>query len=108
MNFLGTLIVNPPDSVKFTAIDTTQKFYELRLDSTSDASVLRKMIFEYSINGIRILDSSPLIDSCVIRNNCTGNTSVTATAINLFRSNAVIQNSKIYNNYRVAIGGEQT
>lgn len=105
MNFLGTLIINPPDSVKITAIDTTQSFYELRLDSTSDASIIKKLIFEYSFNGIRMLDSSPLIDSCIIRNNCIGNTSVTATAINLFRSNAVIQNSKIYNNYRVAIGG---
>src|SRR5258706_3548488 len=67
--FLGTLIINPPDSVKITSIDTTQKFYELRLDSTSDASILKKMIFEYSTNGIRLLDTSPLIDSCIIRNN---------------------------------------
>jgi len=101
----GTLIINPPDSVKFTSADTTQKFYEMRLEDLSDASVMKKMIFEYSFNGIRLLNTSPLIDSCIIRYNCTGNTSTTAPAINLFNSNAVISHCKIYRNYKVAIGG---
>lgn len=102
---LGTLVINPPDSVKFTSIDTTQKFYELRLDDLSDASILKKMIFEYSFNGLRLLDTSPLIDSCTFRYNCGGNSSITVPAINLFRSNSVISNCRIYRNYRVAIGG---
>lgn len=101
----GTLIVNPPDSAKFTSADTTQRFYEMRMDSTSDASVLKKLIFEQSINGIRLLDTNPLIDSCFIRANCFGNASTTASAINLFRSNPVISNSRIIRNNRVAIGG---
>ena len=104
-NTLGTLIINPPDSVKFTSADTTQKFNELRLDDLSDASILRKLIFEYSFNGLRILDSNPLIDQCTFRYNCGGNSSTTVPAINLFRSNAVISNCKIYRNYKVAIGG---
>jgi parallel beta-helix repeat protein len=104
-NVYGTLIINPPDSVKFTSADTTQKFYEMRLEDLSDASVMKKMIFEYSYNGIRLLNTSPLIDSCTIRYNCTGNTSTTAPAINLFNSNAVISHCKIYRNYKVAIGG---
>lgn len=104
-NTLGTLIINPPDSVKFTSADTTQKFYELRLDDLSDASVLKKLIFEYSFNGLRLLDTNPLIDNCTIRYNCGGNPSTTVPAINLFRSNAVIQNCKIYRNYKAAIAG---
>jgi len=104
-NFVGTLIVNPPDSVKITSIDTTQKFYELRLDSLSDASIIRKTIFEYSFNGMRLLDTNPIIDSCIIRYNCGGNTSTTVPSVNLFRSSPVISNCKIYRNAKVAIGG---
>lgn len=104
-NILGTLIINPPDSVKITSADTTQKFYEMRLDDLSDASVLKKMIYEYSFNGIRLLNTNPLLDSCVIRYNCGGNSSVTVPAINLFNSNAVISHCKIYRNYKAAIGG---
>jgi hypothetical protein len=104
-NVYGTLFINPPDSVKITAIDTTQKFYEMRLDDFSDASIMEKMIFEYSVNGIRLLNTNPLIDSCVIRYNCNGNSSSTAPAINLFNSNAVISHCKIFRNYKVAIGG---
>src|SRR5690349_8413977 len=103
-NTLGTLIINPPDSVKFTSIDTTLKFQELRLDDLSDASVIRKLIFEYSFNGFRMLDSSPLIENCTFRYNCLG-ASTTSTAISLFRSNAIIRNCKIYRNYRVGIAG---
>lgn len=104
-NVYGTLLVNPPDSVKFTSLDTAQRFYEIRLDDFSEASVMKNMIFEYSFNGIRLMNSSPLIDSCIIRYNCAGNTSSTAPAINLFNSNAVISHCKIYRNYKVAIGG---
>jgi hypothetical protein len=104
-NVFGTLIINPPDSVKITSADTMQRFYEMRLDDLSDASVMKKMIFEYSFNGIRLLDTNPLIDSCLIRFNCNGNSSSTAPVINLFRSNAVISHCRIYRNYKVAIGG---
>ena len=104
-NVFGTMIINPPDSVKITAVNTTQGFYEMRLDDLSDASVMKKMIFEYSVNGIRLLNTSPLIDSCSIRNNCDNNSSTTAPAINLFYSNATISHCKIYRNYKVAIGG---
>lgn len=104
-NIYGTIIVNPPDSVKLTSIDTTNKFTEMRLDSLSDASVLKKMIFEYSFNGMRLYDTNPLIDSCTIRYNCNGNSSTTVPAINLFRANPIISNCRIYRNYKVAIGG---
>lgn len=104
LNVMGTIIVNPPDSVKFTSTDTLQKFQEMRLDDLSEASVVKKLIFEYSFNGFRMLDTSPLIDGCIFRYNGNGNTT-TSTAVSLFRSNAVISNCKIYRNYHVGIAG---
>jgi len=104
LNVLGTIIVNPPDSVKITSTDTLQKFQEMRLDDLSDASIVKKLIFEYSFNGFRMLDTNPLIEGCTFRYNCNGNTQ-TSTAISLFNSNAVILNNKIYRNYRVGIAG---
>lgn len=103
-NTLGTLIINPPDSVKITAVDTSLRFQELRLDDLSDASVIRKLIFEYSYNGFRMLDCNPLIEQSTFRYNCNTNTT-TSTAISLFRSNATIRNCRIHNNYRVGIAG---
>lgn len=102
VNIYGTLLVNPPDSVKFTAIDTTQKHIGLKLDSLADASVLRKMIFEYG-NSIRMLDCDILIDSCIIRYNTLYSSGLQSGAISFFRSNSTISNCKIYRNRRAAI-----
>lgn len=101
----GALIVNPPDSVKFTSIDTTQKFTELRLDAASNTSSFNKFIYEYSFNGLRLLNVSPAISNSTFRYNCNGNTSVTVPALNLFNSNPVITNCLFYRNYRAAIAG---
>lgn len=100
----GTLIVNPADSVKFTSIDTTQKFYELRLDGASNTSYFNKFIYEYSLNGLRLLYVSPQFTNCTFRYNCNG-ASLTTPALNLFNSNAVISNCLFYRNYRAAIAG---
>jgi len=101
MNIYGTLKINPPDSVKITAQDTAQKFLGLRFDTLSSASVLKKMIFEYGC-AIKLVSTSILIDSCMIRYNAVVGT-FSSGAINLFRSNAVISNNKIYRNERSAI-----
>jgi len=101
----GALIVNPPDSVKFTSIDTTQKFTELRLDAASNTSSFNKFIYEYSFNGLRLLNVSPSFTNCTFRYNCNGNSSVTVPALNLFNSNPVITNCLFYRNYRAAIAG---
>lgn len=98
----GVLKINPPDSVKITAQDTSLTFADLRFEDQSDASVLKKTIIEYG-NMIRLLDCDMLIDSCSIRYNKCFSTATTGAAINLFRSNPVISNSKIYWNKRVAI-----
>lgn len=100
----GVIVATPPDSIKITSIDTAQKFSELRID-TSSSSILQKVVYEYSLNGLRISDCSPLVNQCTVRNNCYGNSGTTAPAINLFRSDAVISNCLLFHNYKVAIGG---
>jgi parallel beta-helix repeat protein len=100
----GALIVNPPDSVKFTSIDTTQKFTELRLDAASNTSSFNKFIYEYSFNGLRLLNVSPSFSNCTFRYNCNGAT-LTVPALNLFNANPIITNCLFYRNYRAAIAG---
>lgn len=101
----GTIIINPPDSVKFTSSDTTQRFTELRLDAASNNSSFNKFIYEYSFNGLRLLNVSPAFTNCTFRFNCGSGTSTTTPALNLFTSNPVISNCLFYRNNRAAIAG---
>ena len=101
----GTIIVNPPDSVKFTSSDTTQRFTELRLDAGSNVSSFNKFIYEYSFNGLRLLNVSPTFTNCTFRFNCGSGTSTTTPALNLFTSNPVITGCLFYRNNRAAISG---
>lgn len=99
----GTLIVNPPDSVKFTAIDSTAKYMGIRLDSLSDASVMRRMIFEYA-NSIYFFKSDALLDSSIIRYNTYTGTGYRSGALYMYQSNPTISNCTIFGSYRSAIG----
>ncbi|MCC6866552.1 MAG: T9SS type A sorting domain-containing protein [Ignavibacteria bacterium] len=101
----GTFIVNPQDSVKLTSIDTTQKFKELRLDGAGVNCSFNKLIFEYSYNGFRLLNVSPVFTNCTFRYNCNGNPSTTVPALNLFTCSPIIQNCLFYRNHRAAIAG---
>jgi hypothetical protein len=101
ININGTLKTNPPDSLLITAADTNQKFLGMRFDSLSDASVLKRMIFEYG-NAVKMVDANISIDSCIFRYNTLASNFSSGT-INLFRSDAIISNSKIYGNRRSAI-----
>ncbi|MBK8554028.1 MAG: right-handed parallel beta-helix repeat-containing protein [Ignavibacteria bacterium] len=96
----GVLIINPADSAKITAQDTTLKFLGLKFEDFSDGSYLKKLIFEYG-NSIRMLDCNILIDSCTVRYN-TLNSSFASGAISFFRSNSIVSNCKIYRNRRAA------
>ncbi len=98
----GTLIINPPSYVLFTAADTSQKYIGIRLDSLADASVFKRLIFEHA-NSIRLYDCNAIIDSCEIRNNSYYASGLASGAIYLYRSNPVISNCKIYRNRRAAI-----
>jgi hypothetical protein len=97
----AVLIINPPDSVKFTVLDTASKFIGFVID-TSNPTILKKMIMEYG-NSVSLLYSNILIDSCTFRFNNYYTTSLKSGAISLFYSNATISNCKIIRNRRAGI-----
>ncbi|HMQ70247.1 MAG TPA: right-handed parallel beta-helix repeat-containing protein, partial [Ignavibacteria bacterium] len=97
----GILIIDPPDSAKITAQDTTLKFLGLKFEDLSDGSILKNLILEYG-NAIRMLDCDILIDRCTLRYN-TLNSSFSSGAISFFRSNSVVSNCRIFRNRRAAI-----
>ena len=72
----GTLIINPPTGVTFTAQNTTAGYLGMRIDSSS-TTVLRKLTFEYA-TALRLADCKIVIDSCIFRYN-TNTTSTTTT-----------------------------
>lgn len=100
----GTLIVNPPSAVLFTAQNTTAGYFGMRID-TSSTTLLRKLTFEYAVS-LKISDCSPTIDSCVIQyNNNSTSTTFGNGAIAVFRASPVITNTRFLNNNRAAIQG---
>jgi hypothetical protein len=100
----GTITVNPPNSVVFTAQDQALGFNGVRLDF-SVASSFKKFTLEYAVS-LNLRDCSPPIDSCIFQyNNNNASTSFGNGAISLFRSSPVITNSKFLNNKRAAIQG---
>jgi hypothetical protein len=98
----GTLLINPPDSVKITAIDTNFKHIGIRLDSLADASIFKKLIFEYG-NSIYAFNCNMLIDSCTIRFNTNYASGMQSGAIALYHSDITVSHCKIYRNRRAAI-----
>jgi hypothetical protein len=100
----GTLIINPPTGVLFTAQNTVDGYYGMRID-TSSSTFLRKLTFEYAVS-MRISDSNPTLDSCIIQyNNNNASTTFGNGAIAVFRANPYITNCKFLNNNRAAIQG---
>ncbi|MEO7444365.1 MAG: hypothetical protein ABIT96_08410, partial [Ferruginibacter sp.] len=103
----GTLLVNPPNAVMFTAENTTTGgFLGIRIDGPSPTtSILRKLTLEYAVS-LRLSDVKPVIDSCIFQyNNFLSSTSFGNGAIALFRSSPLITNSSFLNNKRAAIQG---
>ncbi len=99
----GVLIINPPNNVTFTAIQTEQGYWGVRLDS-SDASYLKKLTMEYALN-LRITDCKPTIDSCIFQYNTKTTNANFTGAIQLFRASPIIKNSKFLSNFRAAVTG---
>ncbi len=98
----GTLIVNPPTRVTFTAMDTTAGYLGVRIDS-SNSTLLKKLTFEYAVS-LRLADCNITIDSCIFRFN-TPTAIFGNSAITLFRSSPLITNSQFLDNQRAAIQG---
>ncbi|MEO6949452.1 MAG: T9SS type A sorting domain-containing protein [Ginsengibacter sp.] len=100
----GTIIINPPTGVKFTAQNNSAGYLGMRLDN-SIGSYLHKLTFEYATS-LRISDCNVGIDDCTFQyNNNSSSTSFGSSAIVLFRSNSVITNSRFLNNGLAAISG---
>lgn len=99
----GSLKIDPPTSVVFTASNQTKGFNGIRFDMSA-ASVIRKLTLEYAIS-CNVTDCSPIFDSCIFQYNNVHNTNTTFGngSISLFRSKAVITNCKFLNNKRAAI-----
>lgn len=98
----GTLIIDPPAGVTFTAQNAAAGFLGVRIDS-SNATVLRKLTLEYAVS-LRLGDSRIIIDSCTFRYNSPVNNFGNA-AVTLFRSSPLITNSQFLDNQRAAIQG---
>lgn len=98
----GTLIINPPAGVRFTAQNTTTGFLGVRIDS-SNTTILRKLTLEYAVS-LRLFDCNIVVDSCIFRYN-TPTTNFGNAAISVFRSSPVITNSQFLDNRRAAIQG---
>jgi hypothetical protein len=98
----GTLIINPPTGVLFTAQNINTRYLGMRIDS-SNTTVLRKLTFEYA-NSLRLFDCKPLIEDCIFRYNSPLTTFGNA-AISVFRSNPIIRNTLFLDNQRAAIQG---
>ncbi|WP_400194203.1 T9SS type A sorting domain-containing protein [Hymenobacter sp. B81] len=64
----GTLLINPADSVKFTALNPATPWHSLTFSNTAGASRLNKTVVEYSA-GIRLLGASAELRNCVLRRN---------------------------------------
>ena len=100
----GTLLVNPPTSVRFTAQDAATGYLGMRVD-TSSTTILRKLTFEYGVS-LKISDCSIRLDSCIIQNNNnSSSTSFGSAAVSLYRSNSIFTNCQFLNNNRAAITG---
>jgi hypothetical protein len=94
----GVLICEPPSQLIIAAIDSTLNFKGLSFDN-ADASILRKCRIEFG-GGIKLIGSDVLLDSCIIRKNNQSNCSGTIDMIN---SSPVIQNCMIADNFGPAV-----
>ncbi|MCC3157880.1 T9SS type A sorting domain-containing protein [Hymenobacter sp. 15J16-1T3B] len=104
----GTLLINPPDSVKFTAQNTATPWHTLSFSSTAGGSRLRRTIVEYSA-GIRANGANLQLVDCVIRRNVAtlstpgGTRSIGSGALSLSGNRALVQGCRFERNARSGI-----
>ncbi|MEQ8907562.1 MAG: T9SS type A sorting domain-containing protein [Vicingaceae bacterium] len=97
LEVLGSFISNPKDSAVLTATNSNQVYDQIRIDD-SDGSYFNHTIFEYG-GGLNVLNSDFTVENCVFRFNDANNDG----AIDLFRSDLLIQNNHFYQNQGPAI-----
>ncbi|KAA9325276.1 T9SS type A sorting domain-containing protein [Hymenobacter busanensis] len=100
----GTLLINPPDSVKFTAINTATPWHSFTFSTTGSASRLRKTVIEYCA-GVRLISSDIQLFNCEIRR-CVPTINgrlIGSGALNASSSSPLIQGCRFVRNARSAI-----
>lgn len=104
----GTLLINPPDSVKFTAQNPATPWHSLWFSNTSGGSRLRRTVVEYS-TGVRANGSNLQLIGCVFRRNVfslatpTGTRSISNGALSLSGNRALVQGCRFERNIRSGI-----
>lgn len=98
----GTLIINPPIGVLFTAANIASPFRGVWLELSAN-SLINKLTYEYA-SSFRLSDSNPEIENSIFRFN-NNSTVLSNGALSLFRSSPMIKNCSFINNYRAAIQG---
>jgi hypothetical protein len=100
----GTLHINPPVGVLFSAQDTAVGFLGARFDS-SNTTYVNKLTFERAVS-FRLVDCSFRIENSIFRNNNMGTSTTFGNgAIALFRASPRIDNCQFLDNRRAAIQG---
>ncbi len=97
----GTLVVDPPEEVLFTAMQIPNHFRGFRFEDAGEGTLMRNTIVEYA-GGIQLIGTNMLFEHCTIRH---FNMSNTSAAINLHTSHPVIRHSLFLENAGAAIGG---
>ncbi|MCC2547499.1 T9SS type A sorting domain-containing protein [Hymenobacter sp. BT175] len=104
----GKLLVNPPDSVKFTAQNGAAPWHSLWFTGTSTGSALRRTIIEQGC-GVRVVSSTVVINRCIFRQNVArlGTRQISNGALTLSGSSGnaynVVENCRFVRNARSAI-----
>jgi hypothetical protein len=104
----GTLLVNPPDSVKFTAQNQATPWHNMWFSATAGQSRLRKTIVEYGA-GVRVTGANMQLIDCVLRRNVAtlvtpgGNRTIGSGALSLSGNRVLVQNCRFVRNARSAV-----
>ena len=104
MNVDGVLLVNLPDSVRITAQNPAVPFHNLWFSATSAGSRLRKTVVEHGV-GIKLLNASLLLDSCVVRLQVAriGSINTNSGAVSLSSGATRLTHCRIYGNARSGV-----
>lgn len=94
----GIMLVDPPEEVIFTAIDTTANYAGFRFDN-SPSSWMRHARFEFG-GGNKIIGSDMIFEYCTFRKN---GSAYASGALDILQCNPVIQNCTFFLNNRAAI-----
>ncbi|RTQ45006.1 T9SS type A sorting domain-containing protein [Hymenobacter gummosus] len=104
----GTLLINPPDTVKFMAQNTAAPWHSMWFSSTAGGSRLRRTVVEYG-TGLRVIGADIQLIDCTLRRNVAtlnvnGTTrSISNGALSLSGNRALVQNCRFVRNARSAI-----